>query len=508
MLVLLPIEQRPDLLARAADGRGRSDDLRPDALSTDHARGKLIDGGLVETGNGAERSGNEMQLVLDDQIGRIERPAIVERSAFAPGVGGAVETEAFSEAVDVPEECAGLADPGQAREFVDGGDQEGRQAPVDRLVDGQDRQRTIAREVAGGVGAADLQVGRRQVVRNAGKGRRLERRAAPGARLDRRRRALVLAGLVAAHPPNRRGLVGVALAAQPVRRGVGADPEADLDRPVAELTPSLFVDVVRIGAHQLERAHDAGRARQLVEREQAQRVAHDNGDAGTEHARPGEPAVRDDEGCETEIGLGLAAAGREEQQVGNLAVGMLAIGKPGNVEKDEGELERPPFRRGLRRRISGRAGIAPPRSHGDGEVHVAEGAARDVVAGHEIDAFEDAPARDLHLGNEALGGLAAPRRQGGRASCARPRSIGRTAPADRQARRPTSRRLLAARSASASMPNVTRVFSSSSSFGATRSTSACGSGSVHTRVTRLAWSSPASHAAAALRPTAHSHTSR
>ena len=51
----------------------------------------------------------------------------------------------------------------------------------------------------------------------------------------------------------------------------------------------------------------------------------------------------DREGREAEIGLGLAAAGREEQQVGDLAIGMLAIGKSGEVEQDERELERPPF---------------------------------------------------------------------------------------------------------------------------------------------------------------------
>ena len=139
----------------------------PDALFADAARGELVDRRLVEAGDRAERPGDQMQLVLDDEIGRIERPAVVERAAL-PRLGGAVEADAFVEPVDVAEEGAGLADPGQARELVDGRDQEGRQAPIDRLVDGQDRQRAVPREVAGRIGAANFQVGRRMIVRHAG----------------------------------------------------------------------------------------------------------------------------------------------------------------------------------------------------------------------------------------------------------------------------------------------------------------------------------------------------
>ena len=108
-----------------------------------------------------------MQLVLDDEIGRIERPAVVELAAL-PRFCGAIEADALLESVDMTEERAGLADPGQARELVDGRDQEGRQAPVDRLIDGQDRQRPIPREIAGRVDAADFQIGRRMLVRHAG----------------------------------------------------------------------------------------------------------------------------------------------------------------------------------------------------------------------------------------------------------------------------------------------------------------------------------------------------
>src|SRR5262245_4390807 len=99
-----------------------------------------------------------MQLVLNDQVRRIERPAVVEGTAFASWRISAVEADAFGEPIHMTEECAGLAHPWQTRKLVNGGNQESGQASIDRLVDGEDRQRTITREVAGCIGAADLQV--------------------------------------------------------------------------------------------------------------------------------------------------------------------------------------------------------------------------------------------------------------------------------------------------------------------------------------------------------------
>lgn len=95
----------------------------------------MVDGGFVETSDGAERAGYEMQLVLDDQIGWIELPTVIEWATFAPCVVGPIETDPFDESVDVTEEGAGLADPWQACELVDGGDQKCRQTSIDRLVD-------------------------------------------------------------------------------------------------------------------------------------------------------------------------------------------------------------------------------------------------------------------------------------------------------------------------------------------------------------------------------------
>ena len=54
-------------------------------LSPTLARRQLVDRGLVQAGDRAERPGDQVQLVLNDQVRRIERPAIVERPSFAPG---------------------------------------------------------------------------------------------------------------------------------------------------------------------------------------------------------------------------------------------------------------------------------------------------------------------------------------------------------------------------------------------------------------------------------------
>ena len=119
--------------------------------------------------------------------------------------------------------------------------------------------------------------------------------------------------------------------------------------------------------------------------------------------------MRDHQRREAEIGLGLAAAGREEQEVGCLAVSMRAIDQPGHIEQHKGELERPPLRLIERVRIAGRAGDAAAGRHGDGEIHEAEGRPRLGVACENIDAVRDPVLRGLHLGDKALAGFAAAR---------------------------------------------------------------------------------------------------
>src|SRR5262249_21667309 len=155
-----------------------------------------------------------------------------------------------------------------------------------------------------------------------------------------------------------------------------------------QISSPLVVDILRVCAHQFERAYHAGCARQLIEREQAQRVAHDDSDARAEDTWADESAMCYHEGCEAEISLGLAAAGREEQEIGNFGIGVLAIGKTSDVEQDEGELERPPCRRRLCRGIAGCAGVAATRCPCDGQIHVAESTAGNVIARQELNAIE------------------------------------------------------------------------------------------------------------------------
>ena len=106
-------------------------------------------------------------------------------------------------------------------------------------------------------------------------------------------------------------------------------------------------------AEQLGGAHQRGGTLELLGGQQAQRVTHQHGDTITSvydgvaladdalHA-PGGQRVRD----QTEVGLGFAATGREEQQVGEPAgLASLRVGRIGerrDAQQDERQLERPP----------------------------------------------------------------------------------------------------------------------------------------------------------------------
>src|SRR5437588_666327 len=94
-------------------------------------RGELVDEWLVEPGERAERSRDEMQFVLDDKVRR--------RSAARAVRADAEESS-----------CSWL--PRQHRELVDGANHERRRIAVDVLVDHVDRE--AARELAGPIWAA------------------------------------------------------------------------------------------------------------------------------------------------------------------------------------------------------------------------------------------------------------------------------------------------------------------------------------------------------------------
>jgi hypothetical protein len=121
-------------------------------------------------------------------------------------------------------------------------------------------------------------------------------------------------------------LIGLASSAEAIGRGVGTDPQADLDSPIAKNFSALLVDIGRIVAHEFERANDPGGAGKLVTSEQPQSVAHDDGDTGAEHARPGQPTMSDHEGGKPEIRFGFTAASGEEQEIGKFAIRMAPVG--------------------------------------------------------------------------------------------------------------------------------------------------------------------------------------
>ena len=94
-------------------------------------------------------------------------------------------------------------------------------------------------------------------------------------------------------------------------------------------------------AQVVERRDQVRGALKLLLREQAQRVAHDRGRAaprGTEMQ-----ASRDRrEGDRSEIGFGLAAAGRKPDQVDEFGVGVSVVPEFRQHHQQKRELERPP----------------------------------------------------------------------------------------------------------------------------------------------------------------------
>jgi hypothetical protein len=69
----LPEKDAVDLFARFPDRRCGSDDLRPNGLVFDFPGAKFVDGRFVEPDHGPQGTGDQMKLVLDDQIRRADR---------------------------------------------------------------------------------------------------------------------------------------------------------------------------------------------------------------------------------------------------------------------------------------------------------------------------------------------------------------------------------------------------------------------------------------------------
>src|ERR1019366_5756377 len=95
--------------------------------------------------------------------------------------------------------------------------------------------------------------------------------------------------------------VVVPLAPHPIRcRGL-SNPETNLERPRTQLGHVFLT-------FDLQGANECGRTSQLVEREQAQRVPHQDTHACRSQAGIPESPHHQSECCETQVGFRLAAA--------------------------------------------------------------------------------------------------------------------------------------------------------------------------------------------------------
>ena len=119
-----------DLIVGLTHGSGRSHDLRTDGVRREMPLAERFNGRLVKADHRAERPGDQMQFVLDHQIGRRQR--LAQRMARA-WCGRAVKP-AFVKPLRSPEQHARLPHPRQGGELVHSRYQERRQTPVERFV--------------------------------------------------------------------------------------------------------------------------------------------------------------------------------------------------------------------------------------------------------------------------------------------------------------------------------------------------------------------------------------
>jgi hypothetical protein len=278
-----------------------------------------------------------MELVLDDELGREQA---VREFRRVPGrlVHDAVRAPAL-EVGRTPEQHPGLAAPGDHRELVDRGDDEVGQLLVDLLVDEEDREALpgalrLGEKALGPCavhdGAGEASLARVSVLVDELDVLDADRLAAPRAARERKRRLLARAREVVQRRVHLLEAVG---------RGAAADPEADREASVAEL---LGIAPAKL----LERAHEGGGSPELVEGQEAQRVAEED-----RHPAPlvgpalaAQSPQDERERDQTEIRLGLSAAGREVDQVGDAPVVVARDGHARQAHEDERELEGPPLR--------------------------------------------------------------------------------------------------------------------------------------------------------------------
>ena len=173
---MVALEQGVDLSLGPPDGGGAGDDL---GAERDFAAGpgcEHVNGRFVNSGDGSEGTGDQVQLVLNNEFRGRQGPA---ESFAVLLVAGAVKTFLIV-AVNQTEKGSRFAGPRQGRKFVNGGDEEGGQTAVDGFVNSEDRQAVVAGKGAFRVGAEDPQVGGRVDTWNEAEGVAVKLVAAPG----------------------------------------------------------------------------------------------------------------------------------------------------------------------------------------------------------------------------------------------------------------------------------------------------------------------------------------
>ena len=307
-----------------------------------------------------------MEFVLDDEIRGTQRlniargrPRLTLEGPMRIRILDVGGSEAVPRALllDLAEEHRRSPEPRQLGELIDGRDQQRRQPAVDLLVDHQDRE-PRGRVRFGGV--PWIEVAARGRARHECPGSAvlvgldldvatwLDVGAAPGAVLELVGTAVTRRVLVVTRVAGHR-LEDLVAVVGPIRRGLCTHPETDPERFVPG-TPPIVAGGVGLAADHLGGADQRGRPLELLQGEQSQGVPHEDG-----HARRPAASVpialetpeSDRVGGEPQVRLGLAATGREPEQVGDRVGRMDAfvvgeIGRRLDVQDQERELKDAP----------------------------------------------------------------------------------------------------------------------------------------------------------------------
>ena len=155
------------LLGFANRGCG-GDDLRLDRFAIERPAAQFIDGSFVQTNHGAQRPTDQVELVLNDQVGRanrvdglhLRRRKSLARLVIAIAIGTLPkQAVALAFLAHATKQCSHLTTPRHHGELVHGGDHHGGWAVVDLFVDYQHRNprmRLLAGLAFGKVTAAFL----------------------------------------------------------------------------------------------------------------------------------------------------------------------------------------------------------------------------------------------------------------------------------------------------------------------------------------------------------------